>query len=103
MKKKAERPSLRLDSAPLSRPMLGRELWIASHWFGCKGNCPGCQVAFNYNLWRRFCHCGEPATGYRATAADSPVEFFCDEHFQGLPESAQTVDAVDPVGEAVTE
>lgn len=68
--------------------MKGRELWRVKHWFGCKGNCPGCQVMFNYNLSRKFCACGEPATGYRSMGADIDVEFFCDEHFQDIPSAA---------------
>lgn len=61
--------------------MKGRALWVAKCWFGCRGNCPGCQVSRQHNLWRKFCHCGVPATGYRAMGVDADVEFFCDEHF----------------------
>ena len=67
------------------KPMLGRELVVPEHWFGCQGNCPACQAALEYNLFRRVCHCGEPATGYRAMGADVAVEFFCDDHFQDVP------------------
>lgn len=80
--------------------MKGRELWIAAHWFGCRGHCPGCQVSLHHNLWRQVCHCGAAATGYRAMSADAEVEFFCDEHFQDVPslnertESPRKADAV---------
>ena len=71
--------------------MTGRELKVASeHWFGCRGNCPSCQFAMDWNLFRKFCHCGEPATSYRAMALDLDVEFFCDEHFQDVPLGADT-------------
>lgn len=65
--------------------MKGRELRRFKCWFGCKGNCPGCQVALNWNLCRQYCACGKPATGYRTMGADLDVEFFCDEHFQDVP------------------
>lgn len=65
--------------------MKGRELKRSKCWFGCRGNCPGCQVTLDWNLWRQRCACGEPATGYRAMALDADVEFFCDEHFQDVP------------------
>lgn len=51
--------------------MKGREFVRFECWFG--------------NLWRKFCNCGEPATGYRSMGADIDVEFFCDEHFQDVP------------------
>jgi hypothetical protein len=66
-------------------PLKGRDLWRPNHWFSCKGNCPSCQVCLKYNLFRRFCHCGDPATGYRAMGAEADVEFFCNEHFQDVP------------------
>lgn len=66
--------------------MKGRELnGVAEHWFGCRGNCPSCQFAWHFNLFRQFCHCGLPATGYRAMGLDLDVEFFCDAHFQDVP------------------
>lgn len=65
--------------------MKGRALWRPTHWFGCRGYCPGCQVCLSYNLWHQFCHCGSPATGYRAMSFDGDVEFFCDAHFQNVP------------------
>ena len=71
--------------SPVSGPVLGRQLLMPKHWFGCRGNCPACQVALEFNTWRRFCHCGAPATGYRAMGPDVEVEYFCDEHFQDVP------------------
>jgi hypothetical protein len=72
--------------------MLGRELWVVKeHWFGCRGSCPSCQVALKHNLFAQYCHCGNRATGYRTLSADSVVEFFCDEHFQDLPESQNVI------------
>lgn len=82
--------------------MKGRELkFVRKHWPGCRGNCPSCQVAWHFNLWRQFCHCGKPATGYRAMGPNIDVEFFCDEHFQDVPRADvphETPDTVGPVG-----
>jgi hypothetical protein len=66
----------------------GRELWHPriKHWFGCRGNCPACQVAWNHDLYHAFCACGVPATGYRTLGANVDVEFFCDEHELHVPE-----------------
>lgn len=68
--------------------MMGRELMRSPCWSvikNCGGRCPGCQVTLDWNLMGRRCACGDKATGYRALAADAPVEFFCDIHFQGVP------------------
>lgn len=72
--------------------MKGREFKRFKCWFKwgtCAGRCPGCQLTFDWNLWRKFCDCGAPATGYRVMSLDADVEFFCDEHFQDVPQ-AQT-------------
>lgn len=65
--------------------LLGRDLVMFRHWFGCRGHCLGCQLTLEWNLHQRFCHCGAPATGFRALGPDVLVEFFCDEHFQDVP------------------
>lgn len=53
-----------------------------------RDNCLSCRMALDWNLWGRICcKCGEPATGYRTLSEDSPVEFFCDAHFEGMPEN----------------
>lgn len=73
--------------------MKGREMWRSECWWpGCtgEGGCPGCSVSFAFNLWRQFCACGAPATGYRSMGADIDVEFFCDEHFQDVPQSVRS-------------
>ena len=74
--------------------MNGRELTRFKCWDRCRGNCPGCQLTRDWNLWRQFCHCGDKATGYRALGADIAVEFFCDEHFQDVPAPIVNAEAV---------
>ncbi len=66
-----------LDSRPSS-------LWICQKHRGNGGGCLSCNVAINHNVTMRQCHCGEKATGYRTLSPDVDVEFFCDEHFQGV-------------------
>jgi hypothetical protein len=85
----------------MSLPWLkGSDLKKFACWFGCRGNCPGCQMTLTWNLWRRFCHCGVPATGYRSMARDADVEFFCDDHFQDVPSEGDAAApmSLEPIG-----
>ncbi len=66
-------------------PIKGRDLKRFTCWFGCRGKCLGCQLTLDWNLIRQYCHCGAPATGYRSMGRDEDVEFFCDDHFKGVP------------------
>jgi hypothetical protein len=52
-----------------------------THEMDLKGDCLSCQVAVDWNVYRQFCWCGQPATGYHVKQQSAPVEFTCDEHF----------------------
>lgn len=48
-------------------------------------HCLSCRISIDWNVMRQYCHCGAPATGYRTLGVNIETEFFCDEHFQGVP------------------
>lgn len=59
------------------------------HRENVQGDCHSCQFALDWNTAHRLCiRCGEPAVGYRVMDVKAPIEFFCDEHFDGIPDEA---------------
>lgn len=56
--------------------------------------CWSCWIAIDWNVVGQRCACGNKATGYRAMGAETPVEFFCDEHFEGVPVVGATFEEV---------
>lgn len=61
-------------------------LWICKQHGTNNGKCMSCAVAIDFNVGHRYCECGEKAIGYRVLSAKHDVEFFCDAHFQDVPE-----------------
>ena len=52
-----------------------------------RDGCLSCEVAVDWNIWRKFCACGVPAIGYVIRARED-VGFYCDEHYEDVRSSS---------------
>lgn len=67
-------------------PTVARLSFCREHGQRHREKCWSCDLAVEFSVLGQRCACGAKATGYRTMSAYEPVEYFCDEHFQDVPE-----------------